>query len=68
MIIHGHTSLTKYEIEAQFQDLAKIQVLNIDCGSFTSQQKEAGLGHLCAFDVTHQKLHFQENIDENSKF
>ncbi|GGG07577.1 serine/threonine protein phosphatase [Dokdonia pacifica] len=68
IIIHGHTPLTKYEIEAQFQDLAKTQVLNIDCGSFMSQQKESGLGYLCAFDVTHQKLYFQENIDENCKY
>lgn len=68
IIIHGHTPFTKYEIEAQFQELGQTQVLNIDCGAFMSQQKEAGLGHLCAFDVTHQKLYFQENIDLNCKY
>jgi len=32
-----------------------------------SKQKEAGLGFLCAFDMTYRKLYFQENVDQGCK-
>ncbi len=63
IIIHGHTPLTKQEIEAQFSNYKTTQVLNIDCGVFMHQGKIHGLGHLCAFDLTNERLYFQDNID-----
>ena len=64
-IIHGHTPQTRQEIEAQFEDFETKQILNIDCGAFISKSKNHGLGHLCAFDFTNNRLYFQENIDTN---
>ena len=63
VIIHGHTPLTIQEIEAQFSNYKNTQVLNIDCGVFMHEQKAHGLGYLCAFDFTNEKLYFQENLD-----
>ncbi|WP_020535299.1 metallophosphoesterase family protein [Lewinella cohaerens] len=68
VIIHGHTPQTRNEIEKQLEELDEKQVLNIDGGAFLAQQKENGLGHLCAFDWTNRKLYFQENIEESSKY
>lgn len=68
IIIHGHTPQTRYEIEEQFRHFKEKQVLNIDCGAFSSKSKIHGLGFLCGFDLTNEKLYFQENIDKNCKF
>ncbi len=67
-IIHGHTPRTKSEIKDQFQCFDQRQVLNIDAGAFLSEQKEHGLGHLCAFDFTHQQLIYQENIEPANQY
>ena len=68
IIIHGHTPQSRYEIEAQFNALGDKSVLNIDCGASLSKQKKHGLGHLCAFDFTNQKLIFQENVEINNNY
>jgi serine/threonine protein phosphatase 1 len=67
-IIHGHTPLTRQEIEEQFESFAEKQILNIDCGVFLSKSKIHGLGNLCAFDITNEKLYFQENIEKYCKY
>jgi serine/threonine protein phosphatase 1 len=67
-IIHGHTPQTRSEIEEQFEQFEEKQVLNIDCGAFSSRSKIHGLGFLCGFDITNNKLYFQENIDGNCKY
>jgi len=67
-IIHGHTPQTRQEIEEQFKYFDEKQILNIDCGVFNSSNKIHGLGNLCAFDITNEKLYFQENIEEYCKY
>lgn len=67
-IIHGHTPLTRQEIEEQFKRFDEKQILNIDCGVYISKSKIHGLGNLCAFDLTNKKLYFQENIEEYCKY
>lgn len=67
-IIHGHTPLTRQEIEEQFSGFDERQILNIDCGVYLSKSKIHGLGHLCAFDITNKRLYFQENIERDCKY
>jgi serine/threonine protein phosphatase 1 len=67
-IIHGHTPLTRQEIEEQFSGFDERQILNIDCGVYLSKSKIHGLGHLCAFDITNKRLYFQENIEKDCKY
>ena len=66
IIIHGHTPQTKMETTGQFRNRNKNKVLNLDCGAFLTRYKNKGLGYLCAFDLTNDKLYFQENIDKNN--
>jgi serine/threonine protein phosphatase 1 len=61
VIIHGHTPLHTDEITEMFYALAHDQVLDIDNGCFAKER--GGMGQLCAFDMTHRQLFFQENID-----
>jgi serine/threonine protein phosphatase 1 len=68
VIIHGHTPQTRQEIEKQLEELDEKRVIDIDAGAFLAQQKENGLGHLCAFDWTNRLLYFQENIEEENKY
>ena len=63
LIVHGHTPRTRYEIEAQFAELDKLPILNIDCGCCFVEGKAHGLGYLCAFDFTNRKLIFEENCE-----
>lgn len=63
IIIHGHTMTPKEEIERQFKNIEKRQIINIDCGACLAKQMPAGLGRLCAFDFTNKELFFQENIE-----
>lgn len=67
-IIHGHSPQTRDEIEEQLKNFREKQVLNIDCGVFSSKSKVHGLGFLCAFDISNEKLYFQENIDKNCQY
>lgn len=60
-VIHGHTPISLEEIWDMYDLLNQDQVLDIDNGCFAKYSK--GLGQLCAFDMTHQDLYFQENID-----
>ncbi len=62
IIIHGHTRVTVSEIEDQFDDLEKDQVINIDGGCYSANYK-SDLGNLCAFDLTNNELFFEKNVD-----
>tara|TARA_R110002124_G_scaffold149259_5_gene315366 strand:- start:13310 stop:14065 length:756 start_codon:yes stop_codon:yes gene_type:complete len=66
IIIHGHTMIPKSDIEEQFANLEVNQYLDIDCGAVVS--RDPLLGYLCCFDLTNEKLHFQENMEVNNKF
>ena len=66
IIIHGHTPQSKTETEEQFRNIKHQQVLNLDCGAFSSKNKAKGRGYLCAFDMTNEKLYFQENIEDDN--
>lgn len=66
IIIHGHTPQSRMETAGQYRNMKKQQVLNLDCGAFLSQYKQKGLGYLSAFDMTNEKLYFQENIDKDN--
>jgi len=60
-VIYGHTPKTKSQVELQLEQLQKQQLLNIDAGCYGTYIP--GYGHLAAFDMTNEVLHFQENID-----
>lgn len=60
-IIYGHTPQTKSQVEFHLKHLPKQQLLNIDAGCYGTYV--AGYGHLVAFDMTNEVIHFQENID-----
>jgi serine/threonine protein phosphatase 1 len=62
IIIHGHTPLAKTAIEEQLRRLPQQQYLDIDNGCvYHPAGQSRGLGALCAFDMTHQQLYFEEN-------
>jgi serine/threonine protein phosphatase 1 len=56
LLIHGHTPRQQRMIEVQHQLRKKLPVLNIDAGCVYH-------GQLCAYDMTEDRLFFQENID-----
>lgn len=61
IIVHGHTPTPKVQIINNLKNLKEMPVLNIDAGCVYKSREE--FGSLCAFDLTHQVLYFQENID-----
>lgn len=65
IIIHGHTPQSKQKTKDQLENINKDKVLNLDCGAafFNQPDVDMDLGSLCCFDLTNQKLYFQENCD-----
>lgn len=61
IVIHGHTPITTSHIESQLKQIETKQYLDIDAGCYA--KNKAGFGHLCAFDMSNQKVIFQPNID-----
>ena len=61
VIVHGHTPIPTTQITKSLENLKTIPILNIDAGCVYKGREE--FGNLCAFDLTHQVLFFQENID-----
>lgn len=61
IIIHGHTPIEKNRIEAQQELLDEFPVLDIDCGCVYDRE---GMHHLCAYDLTNQKLTFLKNQED----
>ena len=66
IIVHGHTPQPKEYIEKNFLLRNQLHYLDIDAGCFHVNNPK--LGHLCAFDITHNQLHFQKNIDDMSSW
>ena len=64
IILHGHTPITKTQINTNYNQLEKAQYLDIDAGCF--YVLEPDMGKLCAFDMTNRKLYFEKNIDNMS--
>lgn len=65
-ILHGHTPIELDAIKIQLLSLNITQYLDIDAGCVYGDPrhwKREGLGYLCAFDMTNQRLFFQENLD-----
>lgn len=60
-IIHGHTPIAQKHIQAQFQKLNTLRVLDIDNGCVYPYKQ---LNHLCAFELTTQTLLFQKSVED----
>lgn len=60
IIVHGHTPISRSEIEKLQSNLHQFQYLNIDNGCYYDKE---GQGHLCCFDLDKKTLIFQKNID-----
>jgi serine/threonine protein phosphatase 1 len=66
IILHGHTPITRQGAEAQFAMLETAQYLDLDTGCVyagSERSDKAGLGYLCAFDMSNRRLFFQENVE-----
>ena len=61
VIVHGHTPMETDDIWDMYEVLGEDQVIDIDNGCFA--RYNAGMGQLCAFDMTNRELYFQENIE-----
>lgn len=61
IIIHGHTTTEKKQIEEMLLNINELPVLAIDNGCVFTRKSDRG--RLCAFDLVGQKLFFQENIE-----
>ena len=62
-VVHGHVPHTRQAIEDRFRNW-DIPVLPIDAGCCYAEKE--GMGYLCAYDMTREKLFFQPNLDEIS--
>ena len=60
IIIHGHTPQTVAETEEQLVTLHQNRYLNLDTGC---AHEIKGSGVLTAFDLTNEKLYFQERVE-----
>jgi serine/threonine protein phosphatase 1 len=66
IILHGHTPMEFYNIEKQQVHLDTHRYLDLDAGCVYNEKRyphRAGLGRLCAFDMTNRRLIFQENVE-----
>lgn len=63
IILHGHTPMPYTDIEMQLVNLDGNRYLDLDAGCVyagSDRPDRAGLGRLCAFDMTNRRLTFQE--------
>lgn len=66
IILHGHTPITRDDLEIQHRNIQSLQYLDIDAGCVYGDPrhwKSEGLGNLCAFDMSSQRLYFQPYIE-----
>lgn len=66
IIVHGHTPITRDDLEMQHKNMQALQYLDIDAGCVYDDPRHwrsEGLGHLCAFDMTNQRLYFQAYLE-----
>ncbi len=61
IIVHGHTPISQRDIRQMLHQISQTQVLDIDNGCFVSTRYD--MGTLCAFELMHRQLYFQENVD-----
>ena len=62
IIVHGHTPISKEEIQIHLSNITENQYINIDNGCFYDKN---GQNHLCCFELDKRTLTFQENIDRD---
>jgi serine/threonine protein phosphatase 1 len=60
IIVHGHQPIHKEDIEAMHQSLPYLRVIDIDAGCSAFKRTT---GHLCAYNLTENTLHFQKSLD-----
>jgi len=60
IILHGHVPKKKNVITLMSKQLDQTPVLTIDNGCVFNK---LGLGRLCAFEMTHRELYFQDNVE-----
>lgn len=66
IVLHGHTPMPWYDIQGQLALLETQRYLDLDAGCVyagSDRQDRAGLGTLCAFDMSNRRLIFQVNVD-----
>lgn len=66
IVLHGHTPMPYYDIEEQHLHLGQNRYLDLDAGCVyagSDRPDRAGLGYLCAFDMTNRMLTFQKNVE-----
>lgn len=61
LIVHGHTPITRPDIEIQARQYHISPVQDIDCGAVFVHARN--MGHLCAFDLSNRQFLFQRNIE-----
>lgn len=66
IIIHGHTPTPLTRIQDMVKFRAHFQVVNIDGGCYAKHMRE--MGHLCALELTSNRLYVQKNIDDMSSY
>lgn len=66
IVLHGHTPMPYFDIEQQLLHLGANRYLDLDAGCVyagSDRPDRAGLGYLCAFDMTSRRLTFQKNVE-----
>jgi serine/threonine protein phosphatase 1 len=66
VVVHGHTPVSRTDIEQQCRKLSSSPWLDIDAGCVYNSfdhRFERGFGHLCAFDMRERTVIFQENVE-----
>jgi serine/threonine protein phosphatase 1 len=66
IIIHGHTPAKHFDIRASLFKTDELPAIDIDNGCVYGHIE--GMGRLCAFDLTNQKLYFQPHVDPLSSY
>ncbi len=61
IIVHGHTPISRWEIEVQKEQVKEVPVLNIDGGC--AYKAQADRGYLVALALDTQELYFQRCTD-----
>ncbi len=61
IIVHGHTPITKREVENYLKIIDQLPVIDIDAGCYYETE---GFGNLCALNLDRRELIFQANLDK----
>jgi serine/threonine protein phosphatase 1 len=63
VIVHGHTPLSRQDIQDMHQNIEKNHYMNIDAGCVFEEYVTEGYANLCAFNLTTREIAFHKNID-----